>query len=263
MIKPGEISKHANKVGVRDTQIEKDYLLSWLLWGISQHPRLSKILAFKGGTVLKKVYIEDYRYSEDLDFTLLDESVTNEQIFKDFEEVFKLILDEANITLNKGEDVEHISGSINFYINYVGPLGGKGKQVKIDITRKEILEFAPIIRPVFIHYSDLPEINILSYALEEVLIEKMCALMGRTEPRDLYDLWYLVEYEKIDIKHNFPEFESKAKNKGHTPTTFVEKVNSKLAPFKARWKGSLEHQIRDLPDFDLAVRELNKHFRNL
>ena len=56
MIKPGEIQKKANAKGVRDTQIEKDYILSWILWGISKHTDLSKSLVFKGGTVLKKVY---------------------------------------------------------------------------------------------------------------------------------------------------------------------------------------------------------------
>lgn len=41
MIKPGEIQKWANKVGVRDSQIEKDYISSWILWGISNHDDLS------------------------------------------------------------------------------------------------------------------------------------------------------------------------------------------------------------------------------
>jgi len=31
MIKPREIQKKANAEGVRDTQIEKDYILSWIL----------------------------------------------------------------------------------------------------------------------------------------------------------------------------------------------------------------------------------------
>ena len=59
---------------VRDTQIEKDYVLSWLLFSISKQPHLQKILVFKGGTALKKVWFENYRFSEDLDFTLLDDA---------------------------------------------------------------------------------------------------------------------------------------------------------------------------------------------
>ena len=57
MIKPAEIQQYARKIGVRDTQIEKDYILTWILAGISNHERLSRLMAFKGGTVLKKVYL--------------------------------------------------------------------------------------------------------------------------------------------------------------------------------------------------------------
>ncbi len=49
MIKPGEIQLKARAVGVRDQQIEKDYILSWILKGIAQHEQLSKTIVFKGG----------------------------------------------------------------------------------------------------------------------------------------------------------------------------------------------------------------------
>jgi uncharacterized protein len=40
MIKSGEIQQKARKSGVRDQQIEKDYVLSWILYGISNHDQL-------------------------------------------------------------------------------------------------------------------------------------------------------------------------------------------------------------------------------
>ena len=67
MIKSGEIQTIARKFGVRDQQIEKDYILSWLLQGIAQHERLSTVMVFKGGTVLKKVYFDIYcRHEQNL-----------------------------------------------------------------------------------------------------------------------------------------------------------------------------------------------------
>ena len=63
-------NKNAAKYGVSPSQIEKDYVISWLLWGISQNDLLSEILIFKGGTCLKKMHIGDYRFSEDMDFTI-------------------------------------------------------------------------------------------------------------------------------------------------------------------------------------------------
>jgi predicted nucleotidyltransferase component of viral defense system len=54
LIKAKEIQQKALQGGIRDTQIEKDYILSWILRGIAQHAALSKCLVFKGETVLKK-----------------------------------------------------------------------------------------------------------------------------------------------------------------------------------------------------------------
>lgn len=99
MIKPSEIQGLAATDSVRDKQIEKDYVLSWILQGIAEHEHLSKLLIFKGGTVLKKVYFEDYRYSEDLDFTISDKIITNEQIFEYLKASFDYVLEEANIPL--------------------------------------------------------------------------------------------------------------------------------------------------------------------
>jgi predicted nucleotidyltransferase component of viral defense system len=121
MIKPGEIQQKSREVGVRDQQIEKDYILSWILQGVALHKQLSKIIAFKGGTVLKKVYFENYRFSEDLDFTLLNNELPNEQIFFWFKESFEYILEEANIRLSIIDNNEHEDGGINFYISYIGP----------------------------------------------------------------------------------------------------------------------------------------------
>jgi len=50
--------------------VEKDYAISYLLAGITRIDRLSEGLVLKGGTALSKFYFENYRFSEDLDFTL-------------------------------------------------------------------------------------------------------------------------------------------------------------------------------------------------
>ena len=55
MIKPKEISKIANIEGVRQQQIEKDYIISWILWGIYKYDLLKEALIFKGGTCIKKI----------------------------------------------------------------------------------------------------------------------------------------------------------------------------------------------------------------
>ena len=265
MITSKEINAVAAKNNLKDSQIEKDYILSWLLFGISKNIFLSANLVFKGGTVLKKAYFKDYRFSEDLDFTLKNNDITNDQLLKAFEQVYEFVKDEANITLQFKESTVHISGSIGFYLNYIGPLQARleMRDVKIDITRGETLEFPVENKNIFILYSDLPQqsFSLPCYSLSEVLIEKMAALMGRTEPRDLYDFWYLNEIERIDAKYHKPEFERKARNKGHDPDEFEKKILAKEKNLEQGWKRKLENQMYDLPKFPDIFRESKRHFR--
>ena len=272
MIKPGEIQQKANGIGVRDQQIEKDYILSWILFGLSRHEQLSKAIVFKGGTVLKKVYFKDYRFSEDLDFTLLNADastssaqVSNEQIFSWLKAIFEFIKDEANIHLNLIDNNEHEDGGINFYISYIGPLGGQGnnKKVKVDISRGEQLFFEPIMKDVFIDYSDLEEHQLLCYSLEEILIEKMRSVMQRMQARDLYDIWYLIEEYGMDANFYISEFESKCKIKELVHTDFPKKLVERLPQYKGRWSSSMSEQIKDLPDFDQVEREVQRQLKKL
>lgn len=264
MIQQKEINKYAGTNKVSDRQIEKDYILTWVLFGIANNEVLSKALVFKGGTVLKKCYIEDYRFSEDLDFTLIDENLSHEQLKYLLQDTFNWVSAESNIQLeHKMDNIHQASGSSQLYVNYVGPLGGNmgGRDIKIDITRGEKMDFPIEERMVFITYSDFPEesFSLQCYSLSEVLIEKMAALMGRTEPRDLYDFWYLLEIERLEPKDHNIEFNSKAKHKGHEPDKFAVTVLKKVDVFKRGWEEKLRHQIHDLPKFDDVMRQIKRN----
>lgn len=265
MIKPGELQQQAREAKVRDQQIEKDYILSWILWGVSQHEELSKAIVFKGGTVLKKVYFDNYRFSEDIDFTLLYSSVTNEQVFAWFKESFALVREETNIPLTIIDNNEHEDGGINFYINYVGPLGGQGanKKVKVDISRSEQLQFAPVMMPVQLAYSDQEDHQLLCYPLEEVLVEKLRSVMQRMQARDFYDIWYLLEHHEMDIAHLLIEFGAKCADKGLKASDFPDRLNARLPQYKSRWATSMNEQIHELPDFDKVVREVQRHLKKV
>jgi hypothetical protein len=56
--------------------------------------------------------------------------------------------------------------------------------VKVDISRSEKLEFDPVLKPVFINYSDLVEHELLCYPLEEVLIEKLRSVIQWMQARE-------------------------------------------------------------------------------
>jgi predicted nucleotidyltransferase component of viral defense system len=269
MIKPKEISILANSEGVRQQQIEKDYIISWVLWGIFNNDLLKKAFIFKGGTCIKKVHIEDYRYSEDMDFTLnpdMEQDISDAEIYKAFDEIFSEIKEAANIDLSISDYSKevHESGGIKFFIKFVGPLGGKGDHVKADISRGERLEFDFEQIKMLNRYSDLAEVEeftIQCYGLEEIVIEKMVALMGRTIPRDLYDFEYLTNQEGIELQDVFCEFQQKAEHKGHNPKEFVKKVTEKQHILEKAWTINLIHQIKDIREFKDVWRDFQKQLR--
>lgn len=265
MIKPGEIQKIARTAGIRDQQIEKDYVLSWILQGIAMHDKLVKSIVFKGGTVLKKVYFEDYRFSEDLDFTLLDNTISNQHIFEYFKEVFEYIKEEANIPLEIIDDNEHGDTGINFYISYIGPLGGIGanKRVKVDISKSETLQFNPEIKEVITPYSDEEDHKLLCYSLEEILVEKLRSIMQRMQARDFFDVWYLLEVHGFGLGFYKNEFIAKCESKDVNPSDFFNKLEQRLPQYKARWQKSMKDQIKNLPDFEQVEREVTRHLKNL
>ena len=119
MIQPAEIARLAHRLGLGDKTIEKDYALTWTLLAVADSP-LRDRLAFKGGTALKKVYVPEYRFSEDLDFTLLAE-MSNDELVGTVEALFAWLRREANITLAVRRLEVHQTGNPAIFLNYTGP----------------------------------------------------------------------------------------------------------------------------------------------
>jgi len=65
MIPEIEFKEKARTFNVPISTIERDYAQNWLLAHLPK-------MAFKGGTGIRKAYIKNYRFSDDLDFTLLE-----------------------------------------------------------------------------------------------------------------------------------------------------------------------------------------------
>ena len=81
MIESSEIHKISETVGVPLVNVEKDYVMGWLLWALYSQSVFSETLILKGGNCLRKVYLPETRFSDDLDFTAL--KMPTEKQFKD------------------------------------------------------------------------------------------------------------------------------------------------------------------------------------
>jgi predicted nucleotidyltransferase component of viral defense system len=98
MIGKPEIIRIAGQVNLNPHAVEKDYALGWLLAGIYANDRIADSWVFKGGTCLKKCFFETYRFSEDLDFTLQDESHLDETFLKEvFAEIGEWVYEQSGL----------------------------------------------------------------------------------------------------------------------------------------------------------------------
>jgi predicted nucleotidyltransferase component of viral defense system len=252
---------------IPEAVLERDYCLSWFLVGLSRSP-LRNSLAFKGGTALKRCYFADYRFSQDLDFTLAN-ATSLETVLVELEKIFAEVRQASGVIISYSrEDRKSHQNSHTFYLTYEGPLPGTAvKEVKVDITIDERLVLPLQERQVlkgYEEYADLPkDATILVYSLEEILAEKVIALAdrARNEPRDLYDVWYLTDRENMDLAALIPEINVKLEFRGRGLAGIGEELRKKEARLKKLWQMRLANQMAELPHFEEVYRSVQRSFR--
>ena len=262
MIGKPEVMEFAAQTRLAPHVVEKDYVLGWMLAGIYAHPKINESWVFKGGTCLKKCYFETYRFSEDLDFTLTEETHLDQDFLVPvFTEVAEWIYERTGLAIpHERIDFEILNNprghlSCQGKISYQGPVSPNvGPQrlprIKLDLTADERLVLAPVQRRIFHPYSDEPDggIEVLTYAYEEAFGEKVRALAERTRPRDLYDVINLFRNEEarpaasvlLDVLRQKCEF------KGVALPRAVD-LEPHRGDLEGAWEHMLGHQLPALP----------------
>lgn len=252
---------------IPESVLERDYCIAWFLVGLSRSSIREK-LAFKGGTALKRCWFSDYRFSEDLDFTLLHE-ISFETITKELEDVYRQTYDASGVAFRfSREDRKKHQNCHTFYLVYEGPIPtGSAKEVKVDITISEEL-----VRPLqertvlrgYDEYSDLPDdAEIRVYSLEEIIVEKIVALAdrARNEPRDLYDAWFLTNNGHVDLQELVGDIEQKLAFRGRSFEGFADDFKSKEKRLQKLWTSRLAAQMAELPEFENVFRSVSRTMR--
>lgn len=275
MIPQNQISKLSNRLfreqggrRILENVLERDYCIAWFLIGISQRPIRSK-LVFKGGTALSRCYFLNYRFSEDLDFSLL-QPLSVEEIFQELEGVYAEVKKLSNITFRfSRNDPQTHKNSYTFYLAYEGPLPAtsKPKEVKVDITINERIYYPPAEIPVLKNYGEYTDIlenqKIFVYPITEIVSEKTIALhdRARTEPRDLYDLWYILTEQMTTVPDCMDGIRAKLEHRGKELDQIKEEFTKKEARLKKTWEQRLSTQVSVLPEFDWVFRAVKRSFR--
>lgn len=270
MINRLAIQQRVHEWHLREDVIEKDYVLGWLLWGIGVHSSLSKHWAFKGGTCLKKCYLETYRFSEDLDFTVLpDGPVRQTDLEPIFRELLQNIANQSGISFS-GRPPQFKTHSSGMYtegrIYYHGPRNTpEVGSIRLDLSASEKAVRPTVLRTIAHAFPDtLPEPgHVRCYSFEEVFAEKLRAMGERGRPRDLYDIVNL--YWRADLQAH-PQLirkvlEEKCRSKDvPVPTAESFKSTDQREQVEAEWSNMLSHQLQELPPFEHFWNELPKLF---
>jgi predicted nucleotidyltransferase component of viral defense system len=270
MIRKVDILDRASEWHLRPEIVEKDYVLGWLLAALGSLKDIRPLWIFKGGTCLKKCILETYRFSEDLDFSLLpDAPYAQEDIHSVLQSTASRATDLSGLDVPADRVVVNLTknrqGQPTYEgrIYYRGPLGRRDyARVLLDVTNAERVIDTPTPRTIFHSYPDElpPDTTVLSYSSNELLAEKLRALAERTRPRDLYDVVYLLEnaaegFNLDEVRRIFPE---KCRHKGLTPPTASDIVHTAAGAeeLRSEWANMLAHQLPVLPDLDAILQRL-------
>ena len=254
MINYFQIQKLSSKKNVPEEIIEKDYLIELVLFYLAKDRCFKEKLIFRGGTALKKIYFSDYRISEDLDFLIKDEGNLRECEQK-LDQLLAKISSKYPFRLNKYANIH--KDRLQFFITYnIVPEIIAVKELRVDILKDR---FTPSFqkREIKFTYQEFKQekVELNVYLLESVASDKICRILEvDNEPRDIYDLWYLLKLN-LDAAKIKEEFKNR-----YTYDIPISNLLSEIAKedYKRNWYIRLEKQIGELPPYEIIVKELKK-----
>lgn len=267
MIPLTEINYFAQRLKVPTETIEKDYIISWILFCISKS-ELKNNFIFYGGTAIKRIYFEDHRFSEDIDL-LSTKKFSLDLILEDLKCLY-YAHDEANISLHINmQNMIVGKDRIQMYVNYSGydEIVGAPKEIRLDFSMNVDLYGKITDKNVIETYSDLHKqnINLSVMTLNTILANKLGLLLDRTrnEPRDLFDIWFLLQ--RLDnFDYDFEQVCEAFKNKyGFALSARIILSNLRSDTMKNSWSIRLNKQMPALPNISIVINDIEKKLKEL
>jgi predicted nucleotidyltransferase component of viral defense system len=213
-----------------DAQVEQDLVLSRIIVELFSEPFLSENLLFRGGTAIHKLFLAPaVRYSEDIDL-VQKQAVPIGEVMGKIREICNPLLGTPRTKQKKGSVV--FAYKTESELPPVVPL-----KIKIEInTREHFNVFDTLIKSYKVESRWFSgESPVQTYRLEELLGTKLRALYQRKKGRDLFDLWYGIEYGNVDLEKIIYSFRR-----------YMEYMN--LTVSRREFQQNLQLKIRD-PNF--------------
>lgn len=225
-------------------QVERDYLQHILLLFLSRHA--GKWLVFKGGTALQKAYGLN-RFSEDMDFTSKNKAELEDVALRIRTDLLKFGLE------NDVEMRKNVSEVIVYRIK--GPLydGSPRSMVvlRLEVSLREEVILKEELREVVPVYTDLQPYLLTMMNIEEILSEKIRAIMTRNKARDVFDASFLVK-KKVPVNMELVDKKLEYYNMHFERDAFIASLMNK----KGVWVKELKPLVSFVPDFEETAREI-------
>ena len=166
---------------------EKDYFLALTMQLIANSP-LGKKLVFKGGTAIHHCYLEQYRFSEDLDFSSGQQPIS-------LKEVRGVLASLDNLEIKK-QYQSKTTIKIERLL-YTGPLNHPNSiKVEIDFYQNVLL---PVKTLSYRNIWGL-EFPVRVMDIREICAEKIRAMSDRARFRDFYDIFLILEKHQLNLE---------------------------------------------------------------
>jgi predicted nucleotidyltransferase component of viral defense system len=250
-----ELQRLANSQRVALGVLEKEYVLTQVLNNISLIDELATLFVFKGGTALRKIYFPDWRYSEDLDFTV-KRDMPEKELHGCLNNLYAQVQRTTGIKLLTLM-LHKPNGYARLRIQFMGPLAYRGR-IFMDLSFDEPLCLEPVYRRVIAYPFTDDERSILVYPLEEILAEKIRSIQERGKSRDYYDVWRITKEHSADIDSSLltKVLSKKLRHK----QLMLNSIND-LFPYDVKnvrryWDEDLRRQVNDLPGLEEVLGEL-------
>lgn len=217
-------------------------------------------MIFKGGTSIRKIFFPDtWRFSEDLDFTILSDT-DPKTITSGFEEVYDILEEESGIKYEGKINVPVSGRAILGFVQFTGPIGMKNK-IKIDASRIEKMVDSVAIQTVTTSYADLEDFPVNGYTFNEVVAEKIRSTMQRSKVRDYYDIWKMFGVDNHGFDTSLIGDMVKQKctinDIEYNPSKIFD--SSRLDGLKEHWKKELERLVvEELPEPDEVFSDIQE-----
>jgi len=267
MIGEAELRRKAATWSVDPMVVDLDYSLGWFVAAFYAANENASRLYFKGGTCLRKCYFDNYRFSEDLDFTATIR-FDPERLSRWIDRASQWSADRAGPNYeaapSRVEMLRDEYGGETYQVRvyYRGPLqwGGSPRAIRLDVTRDEVVMFSPQIRELIHPYSDIASLQapgIMCYSLAEILMEKLRAIGGQRRfavSRDLYDVHQLVRAGVI-ISEVLSMLDAKFSARGMDPAaSSAQHLTDRRESFQDDWERRLSYLVHDEQgtDFETA-----------